>query len=247
MKNGKKKKIGMIPETKAIGPMIKTGMMAIGPQKNCTTRMSMVIPRRKAKERKPARLSYRNKETGKRFPGLVGEVDALQRGLQRRPDPVPREVGLQPGEASWRPWEKGASFFTTGFSDQTERPDQFECSEQTEVPSDKKTGNFNQQSTALTKQRNQLRRMVSFPFIPSRLIHVIMDYHFTQRIQHLQLYAFTRAMGSRKTADAFCRYVGSHPNSGLWNEIQPTSSRFFFANSQQPKCTEKIVILMHDH
>ena len=121
---------------------------------------------------------------------MVGEVDALQRGLQRRPDPVPREVGLQPGEASWRPWEKGASFFTTGYSDQTERPDQFECSEQTEVPSDKKTGNFNQQSTALTKQRNQLRRMVSFPFIPSRLMHVIMDYHFTQRIQHLQLYAF---------------------------------------------------------
>ena len=48
----KKKKTGMIPGTKAIGPMTKTGMMAIGPQKNCTTRMSMVISRRKAKGRK---------------------------------------------------------------------------------------------------------------------------------------------------------------------------------------------------
>ena len=26
----------------------------------------------------------------------------------------------------------------------------------------------------------------------------------------------TRTMGSRKAVDAFCRYVGSHPNSGLW-------------------------------
>ena len=54
-------------------------------------------------------------------------------------------------------------------------------------------------------------------------------------------------MGSRKDIDAFCRYVNSHPNSGLWYEIHPTSSRFFFANSQQSKCTEKIVIFMHDH
>ena len=39
----KKKKNGMIHGMKAIGPMIKTGMTAIGPQKNCTTRMSMAI------------------------------------------------------------------------------------------------------------------------------------------------------------------------------------------------------------
>ena len=30
-------------------------------------------------------------------------------------------------------------------------------------------------------------------------------------------------------------------------KIQPTSSRFFFANSQQSKCTEKLVIFMYDH
>ena len=47
-------------------------------------------------EPNPARLSYQNKETGKRFPVLVGEVDALQRGLQRRPDPVPEKLDFNP-------------------------------------------------------------------------------------------------------------------------------------------------------
>ena len=60
MKNGKKKKkTGKIPGMKATGPMIKTGMMAIGPQKNCTnctTRMNMVISRRKEKERKARKV-----------------------------------------------------------------------------------------------------------------------------------------------------------------------------------------------
>ena len=74
-------------------------------------------------------------------------------------------------------------------------PDQFECSEQTEVPSEKKTGNSHQiekpaQLECSDQQRNQLRRMVSFLFIPSRLMHVRMGYHFTQRILNLQLYAF---------------------------------------------------------
>ena len=57
----------------------------------------------------------------------------------------------------------------------------------------------------------------------------------------------TRAMGSRKAVDALCSHVDSHPNSGLWYEVQPTSSRCFFANSQQSKCTDKIVIFMYDH
>ena len=30
----------------------------------------------------------------------------------------------------------------------------------------------------------------------------------------------------------------------LWYKIEPTSSRFFFANSQQTKCTEKLGIHM---
>ena len=60
--------------------------------------------------------AQRNRESMKRFPVLVGEVDALRHELHQRPLPV----GLQPDE-------KGASFFTTGYCDQTEIPDQYEC------------------------------------------------------------------------------------------------------------------------
>eukprot|EP00434_Breviolum_minutum_P039762 symbB.v1.2.035325.t1/scaffold4728.1/size36321/2 len=55
----------------------------------------------------------------------------------------------------------------------------------------------------------------------------------------------TRAMGSRNAVNAFCDYVDNH-DCGLWNKIEQTSSRFFFANSQQTKCTEKLVIHMYD-
>ena len=55
----------------------------------------------------------------------------------------------------------------------------------------------------------------------------------------------TRAMGSRNAVNAFCDYV-DHNDCGLWYKIEPTSSRFFFANSQQTKCTEKLVIHMYD-
>ena len=105
---------------------------------------------------------------------------------------------------------------------------------------------------ALTKQRNHLRKMVSFHFMPILLMHVRRGLSFHTEnsapptVCILDL-GCLRAMGSRKAVDAFCRYVGSHPNSGLWYEIHPTSSRLFFANSQQSKCTEKIVIFMYDH
>ena len=55
----------------------------------------------------------------------------------------------------------------------------------------------------------------------------------------------TRAMGSRNAVNAFCDYVDNN-DCGLWYKIEPTSSRFFFANSQQTKCTEKLVIHMND-
>ena len=55
----------------------------------------------------------------------------------------------------------------------------------------------------------------------------------------------TRAMGSRNAINAFCEYAGKH-DCGLWYKIEPMSSRFFFANSQQTKCTEKLVIQMYD-
>ena len=54
-----------------------------------------------------------------------------------------------------------------------------------------------------------------------------------------------RAMGSRNAVNAFCDYVDNN-DCGLWYKIEPTSSRFFFANSQQTKCTEKLVIHMYD-
>ena len=46
----------------------------------------------------------KTKKEGKRFLVLVGEVGALQSALQRRPAPVPREVGLQDSEdgSHWR-------------------------------------------------------------------------------------------------------------------------------------------------
>ena len=54
-----------------------------------------------------------------------------------------------------------------------------------------------------------------------------------------------RAMGSRNAVNAFCDYVDKH-DCGLGYKIEETSSRFFFANSQQTKCTEKLVIHMYD-
>ena len=42
--------------------------------------------------------------------------------------------------------------------------------------------------------------------------------------------SFARAMGSRNAINAFCDYVDKH-GCGLWNKIEATSSRFFFANS----------------
>ena len=53
-KIGKKEKNGMNP-MKAIGPMIKTGMKAIGPMMICTTWMSMDTSRRKKKEKEKER------------------------------------------------------------------------------------------------------------------------------------------------------------------------------------------------
>ena len=69
-----------------------------------------------------------NQEEGKRFPVLAGEVGAVQSALQRRPAPVPRAVGLQTGEASWKPLEKGTFWFMHGYSENVEIPLQSEYS-----------------------------------------------------------------------------------------------------------------------
>ena len=163
--------------------------------------------------------AHQNRREMKRFPVLVGEVDALRQGVQRRPARVPRQVGLQEGEASWKPLAKGTALLSYG------------CSTEIEVPSQQSAFSFHTVQTDLACEKG-----LAF--------HTENSAPPTVCILDL---GCTRAMGSRRAVEAFCRYVGSHPNSGLWYEIQPTSSRFFFANSQQSKCTEKLVIFMYDH
>ena len=309
---------------KAIGPMIKTGMKAIGPMMICTTWMSMDTSRRKGKEKKgkkgkdddgkggkpgdgkgksnyvqpqttsnpaiqnqqqqqaryssaasssghgffafaetkPARVdafastyaeqavhrrtrrggqnqrdatAQHNREGLKQFPVLVGDLDALRQGVQRHPARVPRQVGLQEGEASWKPLAKGTSLFSYGCSAETEAPSHSEC-------------------FAETKESDEQQSAFSFHTVQTDLACLACEKGLACHTENsapptvciLDL-GCTRAMGSRRAVEAFCRYVDSHPNRGLWYEIQPTSSRFFFANSQQSKCTEKLVMFMYDH
>ena len=80
-----------------------------------------------------------NREGSKTFPVLVGDLGTLRSGLQRRPASVPREVGLQHGEASWKPLAKGTSLFTYGYSEKTEIPSHSECSEEIEESDEQKS------------------------------------------------------------------------------------------------------------
>ena len=120
----------------------------------------------------------------KRFPVLIGEVDALRQGVQRRPARVPRQVGLQEGEASWKPLAKGTSLFSYG------------CSTEIEEPSEQSAFSFHTIQTDLACE-NGLAFHTENSAPPTVCI--------------LDL-GCTRAMGSRRTVEAFCRYVDSHPN-----------------------------------
>ena len=71
--------------------------------------------------------AHQNRREMKRFPVLVGEVDALRQGVQRRPARVPRQVGLQEGEASWKPLAKGTALLSYGCSTEIEVPSRAEC------------------------------------------------------------------------------------------------------------------------
>ena len=62
-------------------------------------------------------VARQNREGAKKFPVLVGDLEAIRSSLQSRPAPVPREVGLQ----------KGTSLFMHGYSEKTERPSHSEC------------------------------------------------------------------------------------------------------------------------
>ena len=187
--------------------------------------------RRGGQNQRDATAQHNRREL-KKFPVLVGDLDALQQGVQRRPAPVPRQVGLQESEVSWKPLAKGTSLFSHG------------CSAETEVPS-------HPEGFVETKEPDEQQSAFSFHTVQTDLacekglaFHTENSAPPTVCILDL---GCTRAMGSRRAVEAFCRYADSHPNSGLWYEIQPTSSRFFFAKSQQSKCTEKLVIFMYDN
>ena len=49
----------------------------------------------------------------------------------------------------------------------------------------------------------------------------------------------------KKVDEEFCDYVNKH-DCGLWYKIEETSFGYFLANSQQTKCTGKLVVHMYD-
>ena len=87
-------------------------------------------------------VAQMNRREAKRFPVLVGDLDALRQGVQRRPAPVPRQVGLQEGEASWKPLAKGTSLFSYGHSVGTEIPSHPEGSVETEESGEQQSAFF---------------------------------------------------------------------------------------------------------
>ena len=123
-------------------------------------------------------------------------------------------VGPQSSEASLKPCEKGTSFFMYGCFDSSKAS-----------PEDRSAFSFHTNQPDLACE-NCLAFNNENSAPPAVCIFGL---------------GCTRAMGSRKAVDAFCRYVDSHPNCGLWYEIQSTNSRFSFANSQQSKCTSSVL------
>ena len=141
----------------------------------------------------------------KRVPVLEGDLDTLRRGLRERPlPPGLHERPLQPG---LQPDEEGTSFsqmetltkqgyhLTLKMETLTKPRYHLTLEMETLV---KKRDHLSMK--AVTKQRNHLRKMVSFHFIPILLVHVRKDLHFTQKIRHLQLYVF-RTLVAREPWD----------------------------------------------
>ena len=139
------------------------------------------------------------------------------------------EVDLQSQDASLKPDEKGASFFMHGCSSHAKIPAQFAWSNKMEEPS---TCRSVWELICLTSSK---------PFENGLALH-----KFTMRLPRHQLFASLDLDPQElwaKAGEASCRYVDSHPDSGLRYEIQPASSTFFFANSQQSKCAAKLVVV----
>ena len=137
-------------------------------------------------------VARQNREGTKRFPVLVGGLGALRSGVQRRPAPVPREVGLQDSEASWKPLAKGTSLFMHGYSEKTEIPSQPECSEKIEVSGEQKSAFSFHTTQPVQACENGLAFHTENSAPPTVCIPGR---------------GCTRAMGSRKAVEAFCRYV----------------------------------------
>ena len=163
---------------------------------------------------------------------MAGDLDTLRSTLHVDEHQCPEKLVCSKVGASWKPLAKGTSWFSYGYSEETEIPSHPERSEETEESDEQQSAfSFHIKQPDLACENGLV-------------FHTENSAPPTVRILDL---GCTRAMGSRRAVEAFCSYVGSHPNSGLWYEIQPTSSRFFFANSQQSKCSEKLVIFMYDN
>ena len=57
----------------------------------------------------------------------------------------------------------------------------------------------------------------------------------------------TRAMTSRVAANSLMKFLDENVNLGLWYRIEETSSQFSFANSEQARCKEEIIICTYDY
>ena len=152
------------------------------------------------------RVARQNREEGKQFPVLVGEVGALRSALGQRPHPVPREVGLQTSEASLMPCEKGTAYVMHGYSSNVE-----ECSENLEVSAEDQSAFSLHATQPVQAGENGLAFQTENSAPPTVCI--------------LDL-GCTRAIGSRKAVEAFCRYVDSHPDSGSSNKFEILLCKF---------------------
>ena len=104
---------------------------------------------------------------------------------------MPRLVGLQEGEASWKPLAKCTSWFSYGYSTGIEAPSHSEC-------------------FAETKESDEQQGAFSFHTVQTDLVcekglacHTENSAPPTVCILDL---GCTRAIGSRRAVEAFCRY-----------------------------------------
>ena len=210
--------------------------------------------------------------TARTDPVLVDMVDCeaaeprrrTRRGGQNRRDQRAEENKEKSKE--FPAYVTGTSLLVSGYSDKSERPVLTGSSVKPEEPEHAVTSGKGYSEKPVIPSddpRAQVERSVQ-PEV-STVSGNAFAFHNTQTVEESEIgisfhsenkvtptvcildLGCTRAMGSRRAVEAFCRYVDSHPEACLWYEFRETSSRFFFANSQQSKCTEKLVVFMYDY